>query len=691
MTSEREAIESPDAMHMSGVSHRVQGPLAVVHVSVVTMESRQLLTDHTVVIENGLIRALGPTAKVDIRDMRTVDGSNGYLMPGLSDMHTHVTHAGNCSLYLANGVTRLRNMDGKPWHLALSRMLENADMPGPRLFTTSPLIDGLGDESLTGYPGSIVLSEPIAARDLVSRLLRRGYREIKAYQWLDLDALRALGAAASEAHVRMAGHCPEGVSFEQSIEAGMGCFEHLTGIATGHLRDGRQFPLLRKTTTRQGSLESLELIAEHLDFDAIRRLASTMAERDIWNCPTLVVWQQQIQPLELALADPDLQYAHISAVRDWEAILRARFASLPCSADRWLSLGRRRDEALAKVVTILHEEGAPLLLGTDAPNPFVVHGPSIHRELANLVGAGLSPYEALRCGTVDAARFLGESSNAGSIAVGKRADLILLRSNPLMDVGAVREGLESVFVNGYYLARHELDALLGTQVRMRDPPPPRVSTLCDVGDLSDTRRALFRECISATEVGSGSYSHRQLPDDGWQVEERWARSGPRGPQRCTSQLWLGPDWTLLRARIKVQSDVGRELIEIAWSDDRYRVCVTQPDGYARESDIVSVPLVPSQRLAFSVLPAWCALQAPGVTTAALTIDQEVAKITALAATLLADDTTDAETGHPQTWQVRFTALGEVTIQKYRISANGALLALQDHVFGAPRELTAKQA
>jgi hypothetical protein len=532
-----------------------------------------------------------------------------------------------------------------------------------------------------------VLSEPWRAKDLVSQLVRRGYREIKAYQWLDLDTLGALGVAASEAGVRMAGHCPEGLSFEQSIGAGMGCFEHLTGIATGHLRGGRQFPLLRTATTRRGSLESLELIADHLDFDAIRRLAHTLAARDIWNCPTLVVWQQQIQPLEQALGDPDLQYSHSSAVRDWETMLRARFASLPCSADHWLSLGRRRDEALAKVVRILHEEGAPLLLGTDAPNPFVLHGSAIHRELANLITAGLSPYEALRCGTVHAARFFGESTSSGSVTVGKRADLILLRSNPLRDVAAVRDGLESVFVNGYYVSRHELDGMLGTQVRMRDPPPPVVPTFGHIGDQVSTRRGLYRESISATEVGSSSYLHSRLPDEGWQVDEHWARSGPRGPQRCASQLWLASDWTVLRARIDVQSDVGPEVTEIGWSKDRYSVRITQPDGYVRESEIVSAPLLPSQRLAFSVLPVWCAERAPNIAAAvALTIDQEVGKIAALTATMLLDESTDTGFGDSQTWQVTFTTLGEVAVQKYRISANGTLLALHDRVFGAPRDL-----
>jgi imidazolonepropionase-like amidohydrolase len=108
---------------------------------------------------------------------------------------------------------------------------------------------------------------------------------------------------------------------------------------------------------------------------------------------------------------------------------------------------------------ILHKAGAPILLGTDTPNPFVVPGFSIHDELRNLVNAGMSPYEALRCGTIDAARFVGESDRWGTVQTGRRADLLLLRQDPLVSGEALRQ-LEAVFVNGFMLSSGELDRLL---------------------------------------------------------------------------------------------------------------------------------------------------------------------------------------------------------------------------------------
>ncbi|MGH9843769.1 MAG: amidohydrolase family protein [Blastocatellia bacterium] len=664
---------------------RVRGPLAITHVAVVTMESRQALPDQTVVVENGVIRALAPCATLDVAGMQIIDGSGKCLMPGLADMHTHITDAGVLRLYLANGVTQVRNMDGLPFHLALARMVERGTLAGPRLITVSPLIDGLGAQGLTSRPRSLVLMDPVQAEPMAQRLVKRGYREMKAYQWLTLDALDALGRAAARVGVRMAGHCPDGITFEQAMAAGMGCFEHLTGIATGHLCGGRQFPSLRDATSRLGNREALEFVAHHLDFDVIRRLAHTMAAGEVWNCPTLVVWQKQNQDPDVALADPDLQYEHSGAVRAWEKFMKARYAALPCPLPEWLALARGRDEALAKVVAILHEEGAPLLLGTDAPNPFVVHGCSIHQELANLVRAGLSPYEALRCGTVEAARFLGESAASGSVTVGKRADLLLLQANPLADVGAVRE-LESVFVNGFHLTRADLDGLL--ERHLASPPPVELPEFEDVGDAEIVRQGTLQEWVSEMRVGLASYRHARLPSGGWRVEEQLARSGPRGPQQRTTRLWLGPDWTVRRAEIETETDVGRESNEIIWSEDgAYRVRVTQPDGYTSDSTIASEPLPPSERLAFSVLPQWLASQSELVTASLLGIEHEVAQVAELSAEQSSEQS--SEQSGETIWQVSIARPGEVSTQMYCLSEDGAILGLRDVLFGAPRELLAE--
>lgn len=669
----------------------MSGPLAIAHVAVITMENPQPLADHTVIIEGGLIRALAPAAELDVTGMERIDGSNRYLMPGLADMHTHVTDPGVGALYLVNGVTQLRNMDGRPWHLALAHKVERGEFLGPRIVSVSPLIDGLGAEGLTARPRSLVVTDPAQAQPLVRQLVARGYREIKAYQWLSLEALRALGMSAAQARVRMAGHCPDGITFEESIDAGMSCFEHLTGIATGHLRDGRQFPSMRDAAGRRGTRESLELIAHQLDFDAIRRLAGSMATRDIWNCPTLVVWQKQIQEPRLAMADPDLGVEHPSVVREWGRLINARFGSLPCPADEWLALGRARDAALSKVVSILHQEGAPLLLGTDAPNPFVIHGRSIHHELANLVRAGLSAHEALRCGTTEAARFFGESATWGSVSAGKRADLLLLRANPLKDIMAVRDELEAVFVNGHCLTRADLDDLLAAHAGKLEAAPAALALEFNGAGMAQIeRRGAFQEWMGEVHVGRAGYRHKRLPDGGWRVEEHSARSGPRGPQRCKTRLWLGADLTLRRAQIEIDTEVGRESNDLSWSDGAYRIRITQPDGHTSDSQISSVPLLPSERLAFSVLPVWLRSQTAPAATSSLSIEHEAAHVSTVSAEPVRADGTPGDEANGVTWRVSVTHPGEVATQTVQLSRDGSLLGLQDVLFAAARELVAER-
>lgn len=305
MTSDNNATDARSAE--LGFPPRVVGPLAISHVAVLPMETSEVLKDQTVVTEDGVIRAVAPSAVIDVAGMQVVDGAGRFLMPGLADVHAHYGDTNHFGLFLANGITQVRNMWGQPHHLALEQMVSRAAFPGPRVATTSPIVDGLGSHGQTAWPGSVA--------------------------WLSLDALRALGNASAGAGMRMTGHCPDGITFEQAIEAGMGCFEHLTGIGAGHLRDGRRFPSLRDPISRRGTPESLDLVAHHLDFDSIHRLAHEMAAKDVWNCPTLVVWQRQNRGPEEALADPDLGYMEPGMVRGWDRKNRGRYAALPCSQE----------------------------------------------------------------------------------------------------------------------------------------------------------------------------------------------------------------------------------------------------------------------------------------------------------------------------------------------------------------------
>ena len=194
---------------------------------------------------------------------------------------------------------------------------------------------------------------------------------------------------------------------------------------------------------------------------------------------------------------------------------------------------------LLQVIGILHQEGAPLLLGTDTPNPYVVEGFSLHQELANFVAAGLTPFEAIRCGTAEAARFVQQEREWGTIAPGRRADLLLVRANPLADVAALRSP-EAVFVNGFQFTRADLDGLLEGRERAVQAPPAftvGVQDLDSAGEGADAipagaaaagswRRACSVRLVAGAETGRLAYRHEALAGGGWLIRELYQGAVP---------------------------------------------------------------------------------------------------------------------------------------------------------------------
>ena len=650
---------------------RTAGAVAIEHVTLVPMDSNRLVRDQTVVFEDGTIRRIGASSSVHLDNVRAIDGRGRYLVPGLADMHVHYWDPTEFGLFLANGVTRVRNMWGAPMHLALRQRLDQGLLPGPHVTTTSPLIDGPGDNGQTIWPGSPLLTRREDAEDLVRTFAERGYQQIKAYQWLRLDTLRALCESARRYGLRVTGHCPDGATFEDAIDAGMTCFEHLTGIASGHLDDGSSLPVVRDRSGRRGGPATLRHVAEHLDLEAIRRLAGRLAEQQIWNCPTTVVWHSGAQAPRAAMADPRLRYVPEPQVRAWNPANDFRSRDRAGSEEEWLAAQHARNDAYLRVVGILYAAGAPLLLGTDTPNPFVVQGFSIHRELASLVEAGLSPYAALRTGTSEAARFLGESAIWGTIEVGKRADLLLVDANPLDDVGAVRSP-RSVFVNSFEFSRSDLDALLEQRAALVREPSLASTVFPELSALGGT----LVERTAGALSGRVGFRHQRLEDGGWLVEERQA-STYAGNTLRTVRLWLGARFAVERAEYELETALGVESGAVARGSDGYRLQVTELDGHVASGSIPETELVPSERMAASVLPKLLTDEPPRTRTLlGLNVEGGVARVAPMEISPLESDA----------WQVRVQRPGQTTRQTYQFDADGGFVGMEEMTWRGLRAL-----
>lgn len=201
---------------------RLAGPLALTHVTVIPMDAERELSDHTLVIEKGVVRALGPTREVDTMGLRVIDGSDRYVMPGLADMYTHYWDPVDSALHLANGITVTRTV-GTPFQLAMERLAEHGEFPSPRMITISPPIDGVGPTGRTDMPRGAAMTSSEQADPLVQRFVRGVYHQIKAFSLLSPEHLRALGRVAAAAGVRLVASAlaPQGGSTDPLHRAGL--------------------------------------------------------------------------------------------------------------------------------------------------------------------------------------------------------------------------------------------------------------------------------------------------------------------------------------------------------------------------------------------------------------------------------------------------------------------------------------
>jgi imidazolonepropionase-like amidohydrolase len=424
-------------------SHRAT---AVTNVTVHTMDGRGTLSGQTVVIEDARISRMGRVGDVPAAGMDVVDGTGRYLMPGLTDMHAHLFAPTDLGLYLANGVVLVRDLWGSPLRLAMRDLVARGKLAGPRIVAGSPMIDGDFRDGLPVVPTNEVVTDSGTAAAVAERFIDRGYDQLKTYSFLEMEALRAVAAVGRRRGVTVTGHCPRSLTMEQAADAGLQCFEHLLEVGSGHLVDGASWP--------PRSVERQVVTSRHLDLGAVERLGAKLARDGVWNCPTVIASERILG----CRVDADDPYTPADMLEWWSS------GSLEV-----VDSAQAIVECLQRVIGVLHREGAPLLIGADPTNTGVRTGFSVHEELEHFRRAGLSTLDVLRCATVNAAHFLGQEAESGTVAEGMRADLVLTDADPIDDLSTLRRP-RAVLCNGYVLDRGALDRLLDQRAEALGEP-----------------------------------------------------------------------------------------------------------------------------------------------------------------------------------------------------------------------------
>lgn len=432
-----------------------EGALAIVHVNVLPMTAdERVLEDHAVLIRDGRIAAVAPTSELELpAGCRIVEGAGRFLLPGLTDMHVHVTSEDDLLLDLAAGVTSVRNMWGLPMHLAMQERIEDGSLLGPTLYTTGPITDGVPP----GWDGSVGVDGAEVARAEVLRQKEAGFEAVKVYNGLGEEAYVAIVDTAHEEGMRVTGHVPDAVGIRTALEIGQDCIEHLEGYfpSMGAAPAGDEAELVRLTV-----------------------------EAGTWNCVTLVVMRNisMLGDPAALKARPEMRYVSPATRASWDPATDWRFKNVPPGGFEGF---RARVHGMQAFTLALHQAGAGILVGTDTPNPYVVPGFAVHDELALLVEAGFTPYEALDADTAQAATYLGRRTEFGRIVPGLRADLLLLRENPLEDIARTRERA-GVVVRGRWLPQEELDRRLEELASSFEEEPAFRAAALELPDEGDT-------------------------------------------------------------------------------------------------------------------------------------------------------------------------------------------------------------
>jgi imidazolonepropionase-like amidohydrolase len=391
---------------------------------------------------------------------RIVDARGRWILPGLIDMHVHGSSRRDVplALYLANGVTSVRDLGGPLTLLRQTReQLESGKRVGPRLFFAGPILDG--DPPLSPSI-SIIVDTPARAVSAVDFLVDQSVDAIKVYNGISGPVLQALVQTARRRGVPVVGHVPRAMTATSAVEAGLRVIEHSPiravdleswGILTP--ADAQAIQSLPSVTAREAMVwRQVDLKDEH-----VATLVTQLAAAGVFLDPTLST--DEFDSLFLYPA----QASHVN-----NRFLERTFVEealgpehdifkVPDGLAAAAAAGVEKRRAF---VGMCHRAGVRIVAGTDGPGiGSLAPGFGLHRELELLVEAGLTPMDAVRAATFDAAAALGRAPDLGVIEKGKLADILIVRADPRVSV-VDAAAIDAVVVRGQVYDRAALDGML---------------------------------------------------------------------------------------------------------------------------------------------------------------------------------------------------------------------------------------
>jgi imidazolonepropionase-like amidohydrolase len=401
--------------------------LAIVGATLEDSTGAAPIPDSIIVIEDGVITAAGARSKVRIPKGATVlDAKGKFAIPGLWDMHAHYEQVEWGPIYLAAGVTTVRDCGNEfDFIRTLHEELDRKQNPaiGPHL-EFAGVIDGEGPLTL----GAIQATTPEQGVAWVDKYKALGARQIKIYSSITPDVLKAITAEAHKLGLTVTGHIPEGMNAIESLNDGMDQINHI-------MYESPYFthPVLGA----DGKPDRSKPPVLEVDGPRAKELIDTLKAHHTVLDPTMVVFETFFHTKPMSELEPGI--AHVAPQ------LREALDSPPPPLDE-VANTEARWQALMATLRELHKAGIPIVAGTDQSIP----GYSLHREMEIYVEAGFTPLEALQSATIVSARAMGVEKESGTLETGKRGDIVLLNADPLSDIHNTRMIWRTVATGAVY-------------------------------------------------------------------------------------------------------------------------------------------------------------------------------------------------------------------------------------------------
>jgi hypothetical protein len=407
-------------------------PIALVGVNVIPMDSERVLTDQTLIVRGSEIVALGPRASMPLGGARRIDLRGYYVIPGLADLHTHPLVKGDLTQYLASGVTTILSL-GSFVDDSLLRWRDSTRrgaLVGPDIYV-SYFVDGPGGQ----VGGARLITTAEDGRNAARSAKAAAFDFIKAYNSIPESAFVALTAEAKGQGIAVIGHGVRSVGLRRGFALGQVMVAHGEEYMYTHLNrpeDSTQWGEVASWTKQSGAY-------------VLPNLSAYVGIARQWGKPAVV---------DTLLAMEDVRYLDPG----WRSRWRARdYVRRQGSLDVRVAF-------LKRLTKVLSDSGVPMLAGTDSPTiPGLFPGSSLVDDLQLLVDAGLTRYQALSTATRIPGEFLNRyvrgSDRMGTVSVGARADLIVLRNNPLDHLRNLRAPA-GVMTRGHWHSRVQLNERL---------------------------------------------------------------------------------------------------------------------------------------------------------------------------------------------------------------------------------------